>query len=831
MRVSAPPQHSSLILGRLLTAPLILALAALLRFYNLSGQSLWADEGNSVALARRGFVEIAQRTAFDIHPPFYYWLLKLWIVVFGDSEIGLRSLSVVLGIGLVYLIGVLGTRFFGPGVGLTAAFIAAVSPLQIYYSQEARMYMLLTVLSTLTVLVAFDMLPGYAGPGYAGGQTKRSTGLMYVLIATAGLYTHYAYPLILVAIDLSALFWFWRTRRTNHSPATLFTWFGLQLIPLLLYLPWLPIAWRQVTTWPADRQVGSLPSILNEISTTLLFGLSWPFDMALVPTIGLGLTLLISLWLTLTKAGPGKTDQPDSRFTVHSLLLWLWLLLPILLTAIIFSPAFLKFLLVATPPLALFLALVSRWFVLTLERFVSGRSTGRPGWPAYLVGGGLLMVLSAESALSLYHYYGNSAYARDNYRGIAYFIKALAGPNDAVVLNAEGQQDVFNYYYERDSAAAAAPVYALPRQRPLNEATTLTELQEITHQAGKIYAVYWATDQADPGGLIEGWFNDHFFKATDQWFGNVRLVSYASPPGSTIHPKPTTYRLGEPIRLTGYTLSTSQITPGDILTLSLSWQTDTPLAENYIVFTQLLDPANHLVGQRDAPPRLATSAWPVGQTVADGHGIFVEPGSPPGPHRLIVGLYDGATGRRLPVKTGAESNEEQVRDFIELNQVEIVRPATALPLDAFNIQVPLNTQMLDVVLLGYDLYKAGHRSTPAEPLHPGDPLHLVAYWTPRRPVQWLEDQLFIQVVSAGGHSTPLFVTRHPSGTDYSIKAWQPGEIVRAQYDLFLTGVEPGTYRLALTLGVVQTSTRQVSAVTKPFRVEPLPILAPAGHDN
>lgn len=75
----------------------ILLLAAFLRFYHLSAQSLWSDEGNSAALARRGFTEIAQRTAFDIHPPLYYWLLKIWMVIWGDSEAGLRSLSAVLG--------------------------------------------------------------------------------------------------------------------------------------------------------------------------------------------------------------------------------------------------------------------------------------------------------------------------------------------------------------------------------------------------------------------------------------------------------------------------------------------------------------------------------------------------------------------------------------------------------------------------------------------------------------------------------------------------------------------------------------------------------------
>lgn len=66
---------------------LILLLAALLRFYNLSGQSLWADEGNSAALAQQDVTEIARRTAFDIHPPLYYWLLKGWTAVLAPARL------------------------------------------------------------------------------------------------------------------------------------------------------------------------------------------------------------------------------------------------------------------------------------------------------------------------------------------------------------------------------------------------------------------------------------------------------------------------------------------------------------------------------------------------------------------------------------------------------------------------------------------------------------------------------------------------------------------------------------------------------------------------
>jgi 4-amino-4-deoxy-L-arabinose transferase-like glycosyltransferase len=111
--------------------PFILLLAAATRFYRLDYQSLWSDEGNSVVLARAGFGEIAARTAFDIHPPFYYWLLKIWVSLLGESEFAVRSLSAVLGLLLVVVIYALGSRLFNARVGLAAAFVAALSPFQV----------------------------------------------------------------------------------------------------------------------------------------------------------------------------------------------------------------------------------------------------------------------------------------------------------------------------------------------------------------------------------------------------------------------------------------------------------------------------------------------------------------------------------------------------------------------------------------------------------------------------------------------------------------------------------------------------------------------------
>ena len=103
---------------------IILLLALALRGYRLDGQSLWADEGNSAALAGRSLVQIAHDSAHDIHPPLYYWLLHGWTRIFGSSEIGLRSLSAALGVLLVWLIYLIGRRLHGQATGLLAGFLA-----------------------------------------------------------------------------------------------------------------------------------------------------------------------------------------------------------------------------------------------------------------------------------------------------------------------------------------------------------------------------------------------------------------------------------------------------------------------------------------------------------------------------------------------------------------------------------------------------------------------------------------------------------------------------------------------------------------------------------
>jgi len=749
---------------------LILLLATFTRFYRLGYQSLWSDEGNSILLARAGFSEIARRTAFDIHPPLYYWLLKLWTLFWGESEFAVRALSAGLGILLVGLVYRLGARLFSQRVGLASAFVAALAPFQIYYAQETRMYMLLVLLAAACVGVTIEAWRS------TGGRLSRSL-VGYVLLVTLGLYTHYAFPLILVITNGMALLAWWRlmARQTR-----LWAWIGLQLIPFILYLPWLPIALRQITTWPA----------LVEAATAGEVGLT----LARYISLGPSATAISTGWLIVfgglallgLAAGLWRwRRQPRYLFNLGSVLLWF--LLPAGLTAVLFRPAYLKMFLMASPAFCLLIGLgIVSWAWPGPPLRFSGQ-TMMPYMAAFLV--------ATPSLLALNAYYHDPQFHRDNYRGIAAFIEAVAGPDDAVILHAPGQQEVFSYYYQPGPGQAA--IYPLPRQRPLDAQATFAELEALTGQANRIYGIYWATEEADPSGLIETWLNQHTFKASDIWFGNVRLVSYAAPKAEMVLNQ-TDFLLGEDIHLVSFGLSHTQITPGEILQIRLIWRTDQPLVEDYTVFAQLLDEANHLVGQRDAPPLIPTSTWEPGELIADHHGLYLEPGTPPRPVRLIVGLYDAATQVRLSTTEDG--------DFVELKSILVAHNASPLPGEAYQIQHRLNSPFL----LGYDLHPLGRISAPEMRFRASEPLHLNLYW--RRPAGLPpDDRIEIRLVNAQGVLTTSW-QRRAAGIDYPMLEWQRGEIVRGQFDLFLNEIPPGQYQLEIGQG------RKIVGKTKVFDV-------------
>jgi len=125
----------------------VLISAGLLRFWNIGVANFWLDEVVSIHMA------IASSMAhknISYEPPFYYFILDIWMKLFSNSETACRSLSALFDIGTIYLIYRCGKILLNRKTALLAAVFYSLSPLAIWYSREAKNYTFLAFLSLLS---------------------------------------------------------------------------------------------------------------------------------------------------------------------------------------------------------------------------------------------------------------------------------------------------------------------------------------------------------------------------------------------------------------------------------------------------------------------------------------------------------------------------------------------------------------------------------------------------------------------------------------------------------------------------------------------------------
>jgi mannosyltransferase len=128
------------------------AIGATLRFWALGRQSFWLDEAFTIDVVRRPFAGMLREIPHTgSTPPLYYILAWPWTRVFGLDELGLRSLSALAGTATIPVVYAAGRTLASIRVGLVAAALVATNPLLVWYSQEARGYALLVLLSAASL--------------------------------------------------------------------------------------------------------------------------------------------------------------------------------------------------------------------------------------------------------------------------------------------------------------------------------------------------------------------------------------------------------------------------------------------------------------------------------------------------------------------------------------------------------------------------------------------------------------------------------------------------------------------------------------------------------
>jgi len=409
-----------------LVLALVMLLGASLRLINLGEESLWLDEARGINRAAGDLGELTAWRTQDPNPPLYYILLKPWVGLLGTSEWAARSFSVVFGVLCIPVIFLVARTLFDERTGLLSSFIASITIFQIQYSQEARMYSLLSFLSLVSVY-AFLQLTRDGG--------RREVAL-YLVASCAMIYTH-IYGLFVLIFQNAWMLSLCRDRVIWKR------WIALQVVVFLAFTPWLPGFAYQVGNPSTQSWIPCPdPGTLYQSIAAYLGGREWRMVLFVsLAVLGVFSFRKLSGRLELGKPlGSLSTYSwnvklADTR-SLLTLLLWTGALfaLPVAISLLV-TPIFVtRYAIVASFPLYI---LVAR-----SARFLPGRN-----WSLAIA-----LAILVASAPSMISYYREDQ--KEQWREVSLLIGKNAAEGEPVFINPPSWIEPFLYYFEEEKNTA-----------------------------------------------------------------------------------------------------------------------------------------------------------------------------------------------------------------------------------------------------------------------------------------------------------------------------------------------------------------------------------------
>jgi hypothetical protein len=587
----------------------LLLLAFALRLHDLGTPPMRWDEGWSLGLGSLGWREINR-------------------ISLGKGEFLSRFLSVLFGTLTIPLAYVVGVAWSGVRrVGLLAALCTAIAPSLIYYAQVGRMF---AACVTFLLLATYGLLKMQG----RGRETGPSDALLFVLGATASLYTFYYAALILAALLVYAVI---TTPRRMRAVLASFA------AVALLYAPWVLYAAGPMLARVGRR--GDLAFALSDAWALAKAGL-----FALVFAYGVGWAALFAVLAILVI---GTALGRPGRELALPLLTISFTLAGVSLGARVHMFAA-RYVIVASP----YLALVLAWALGTIL------ARSRPLFALSL----LLLVATTGPTIAGY-VYAKPYELLDPFDPSADWraLHGEAGPQDLVFFNVLSLAGTYERYRTPEDPAWSYALRWDPVVEPLEEAQGRIRAAMASHRR-LWFVLYKGTVAANAD--LKRWLDHILYPAFGGWREETLYLLYVAPrgPWRTVAPH---IAFDGAIVLEEASF-TPQAEPGGVVGVTLTWRAEREIPRNDKVFVHLYDDQGALVAQHDSQPAnevRPTSTWVPGERVEDRHGLAL-PAIGGTPLRLVVGLYDPATGQRLLLPQG--------RDALDIGNVT-PSPTTAPP--------------------------------------------------------------------------------------------------------------------------------------------------------
>jgi uncharacterized membrane protein len=485
----------------------ISALYLVLCFFHIGHQSLWTDEVISVHRTD-AFTSLWSRV--NSQSPAYFNLLGLWTEGFGTTEWALRSLSALVGLGAIWLVYVIGLRFFDRRIALLAALLLGTSPFFIWYAQEVR-YITLLIVASLAMTYSFQRAVSASGWQW---------WLLYGLTTALALFTFVTVLFLVLAHGLYLLC-------SGSHRRLLKPWLVSQLIIILLFAAWFvarpgnrvgkllvqrptvvsPDQVRSRDRLPLTDLIGAIPYTFFTFTAGFSLG---PSLRELHESRSLGTLLshaptliaLAALFGFLFVLGLAQLRQ-ERRV---GLFLLLWLGVPIVgvfmaATMTTYHPYNARYVAMALPAYLFILAL--------------GIAAIRSSQVRLALAAAVLLV----HALSLYNYYFDSRYGREDARAAARYLESEAREGIILVV---GHSHALQYYYK-----GGLPVQTIDA-RNRNDDLAAGQLRELLGRFNRLWLVEIRSWQRDPKGRVKASLDKLAGRSQHKYFSGVDVYSYNS---------------------------------------------------------------------------------------------------------------------------------------------------------------------------------------------------------------------------------------------------------------------------------------------------------------
>jgi mannosyltransferase len=800
------------------TLPLsaVLLAAFALRVWLLGDQNIWWDEGLAIWAVRQGWARMTLWTAGDVHPPLYFWLLKAWVSLAGESEFAARFISLLCGVLTVAALYSLAKSLLGRRIALLATLLLSFSRFHVWWSQEMRMYIVATLWGVLSLHMllrwcraegwysvprsvrGWYSVPRYGrdrrGGGPAGTQARPQRpawqALLYVLTTAAGLYTLYLFVTVVLIQNLFFLY----LLLCQHPPLrrhSLPRWVLAQVAILALFVPWLALALPRMQSWSVAEPF-SLRIFVQLYATLLTLGISTyveNYTLLVVPFLAIvGAAMLLLSRAQRLRQVQTQADQPaagTARATHEgfsiALLLGLFLIVPTFVVYVLTRPRGLfyaprveaRYLVLFAPAFYLLLA----WSLALLYR------------RAKCLGLAALLFVAVAFAWTLPGQY-TGRYLRDEHQTMVRIIAAYAQPGDAVLLVAGSRYPIFGYYYERlPNASTLPPVYAIPQHSlQISQDNVERELAPLAATHGRLWLAQVNAPMEDPQGLVQSWLDQRYARTLDFGFAYNALTLYAAPgeaariePGNLTPQYSLSGALGAGTSVLGYDLPTHEFRPGDVVRLALYYAASHEAQAD----VHLVDGMGRILEQRQV-------ALPQAETM--------------GREQFEFAVYSHTPGGAYHFELLDPALPSQVISFGSL-RVARTEPVPQAGVPPIGVSAHLED---GIDLLGYRLLDAQGR--PVTTIRPGQRLNLDLYWVARQKSAQ-NYTVFAHLVGmaynpategpvwAGNDSEPL-------ERGYPTEQWFVNQVVVDRHALTVEpGAPAGEYELEVGMYLLQTMKR------------------------